>query len=564
MFSKTARVIFEKGLRFFEEDILFDDHTYSAPMCAEYVCEYVKNGIGFIIALTPNVPLSAQNFYYFVRIDHYSASLFLVNDMHYTRIEHVSTPFTAPIQHFKIRLDIKESELILSLNNRTYMHCELNHSTSVHHLGIYSQKNNIISHFNVKECAPKKWEVNTANIDSGRISFFEHGFEVSHCKHPAEVYQENIYLKQGTYYLNHILDGLESYVFHMDSPYEQLKAKNILRPDNSFILNKDSNITLYYGGRNGTVKNIFITPFKPQSYLATSSEITEKKASTLKVMLNALNGIEMHFKVNLECEGTLFSNDFLTIGYFFTENNYKLLLEKDKLTLYKEKNKVLERTLVGRDGIFLEGVDAFINYFVVRDKENKLHNWLDKSEKQDLLTPFINTPILAYDDDSNPLDLSSSFRIVNNHYIFTNTERESFKPEKILRLSKPIASIVQICGVPKNAVTYDDSFYVGTKENINDITAYTKHFIPILDYYVDERLSQIIIKDSLKLYKEIIIDYDKAHSYAINYLSELGRYKTTTTEERYHYYYSTEKSSKFITTPYMQKENVYIVLETKK
>lgn len=561
MFDKTSRSVYEEGLRFYEEDILFDSHVYHANQKVYLELDYIKNGAGVMIGLMPNQPLEKQNLYYFVRIDAYSASLFLVNQMHFQRLDHVSTPICAPTKNLKIGLDITPNQIVLSLNDKNYMYTALDYSIGDHHLGVYSQKDNTFYKMHVESKAPKMWRVNMQGAQNGRITFKRNQINFSDCKYPAELLQECIRLMPGTYYLKYEGEGVTPYVYALESSFVDLEHKNILRPDNTFVIEDTQNIGLYFTGRNGYIKNISLSRFEDAPYIETYLDQSLKSESYLRIKLDQIKDVTLRFNVKEESFGTILQDATTVHRRALITGEHSIVIRDNILYLYHDDEYLEEYNIYGDVIDILKGYQVFIYQIYVTDNDNKVFDWFKRNDKSDWLQPSLNSPILAVNDADTPLDLSASFRVVNNKYIFTNTERETFDVYPVIRLSKPIEALIGVYGIPKSAIVNEEKFYNGLPENPDDLSAYCQVYEPIKNCTFDKMLNQVIFYDSLQNYKEIIVDYKKRDSYAINFVSEIGKYNVQTTADHYSYFYSIDGQEQYAKTIHKEEENRYIVLQ---
>ena len=561
MFDNTSRSVYENGLRFYEEDILFDSHIYHANQIVHLELSYVKNGVGLIIGLLPGQPLEKQDLYYFLRLDAYSASLFLVNQMHYERLEHVSTPICAPLDELKIDMQITPNQIVLALNDRKFMYADLNYAIGDHHLGIYSQKDNTFTKMFVEGRTPLIWRTNMHAAENGRITFKDNQVTFSDCKYPAEMTQEAITLTEGDYYLQYEGENVKVYLYDLRSPFVKLEDKNLILEDNRIHIKEECQVALYIASDNGYIKNVSLSSIPNAPYIETYLDPTLKNESYFKVKLKEIKSFIIEFNILRECFGVLIEDDLQKYEKGFIEGDHKLVYENNILYLYYKGQYLDESECYGDILYLLKGVEAFIYNIRIVKKNGQVEDWFQKVDKSDWLKPSLNSPILAVDIHNAPLDLSASFRKVKDRYIFSNIERESFKPEAILRLEKPIHSLVGVYGIPKTAITHDDKFYEGQPENPNDITSYCKTYVAINNASFDEYLNQVTIYEPLYTYKEIIIDYKKQDSYAINFVTELGKYSVQTTASYCSYFYSEDGQEQYVPTSYKEEENRYIVLE---
>ena len=113
-----------------------------------------------------------------------------------------------------------------------------------------------------------------------------------------------------------------------------------------------------------------------------------------------------------------------------------------------------------------DNVNAIITNLILTDKDGSQTNVGVQFTTTKSVPGLIKSPIVVLNKHSDPLDLSASFRIVmqndSPYYIFTNTEREIFKADSLIKLnSLPInnSGAIIIYGIPKDATLDMDKLY---------------------------------------------------------------------------------------------------------
>jgi hypothetical protein len=154
---------------------------------------------------------------------------------------------------------------------------------------------------------------------------------------------------------------------------------------------------------------------------------------------------------------------------------------------------------------------------------------------------LIKSPIVVLDKDrddesAQPLDLSSSYRIIDKehgpYYYFTNTEREYFKPKRRLILEKlPLQEkgSIKIYMIDKDA-KFDLDKLLHIPDKGDDVIFDTidkcvdgQYMIVTEEEYnefgvvVYRDTGEIIFNTDLNEYSYIIVDYLKNDSYAVNF-----------------------------------------------
>ena len=191
--------------------------------------------------------------------------------------------------------------------------------------------------------------------------------------------------------------------------------------------------------------------------------------------------------------------------------------------------KELESTI----NIF-NNINAIITEFVYIDNNNQSTNIIIQNTIKKYVPGAIYSPIIVIDDNEQPLDLSTSFRIFkkNNrdHYWFTNIEREYFLPSHYIKLtnipSNKSNSII-VYGIRKEANVNFDNLLRIEKEGKDTIDAFANYYDILFEKdlrLIDKEAKTIQLTD-IDNYKYIIVDYLKEDSYAINYRHELNSYE---------------------------------------
>lgn len=286
------------------------------------------------------------------------------------------------------------------------------------------------------------------NTNGGYIIFYRDSFEFKHCLGEAEIEQPDIYLTYGKYYLKYEVEGdsdIIPYVFQSEDERIQDNKKNILSFDNSFTLDYSQKISLKFEGTKGKIKNICITTDKNNSYYRTSPDKGDRidiKGSKIFLDLAKINSFNFKFKIS-HVPGSDHINplDYSIISYRGT--NYGLfdldlaqdivyLMHYENNTISISKNNYQIKTInlsTEKSSLTLfNNVNAVITDFVLIDNNNKETNVIVQNTIKKYVPATIYSPIIVVDENEQPLELSSSFRIFNkngaDHYWFTNVERE--------------------------------------------------------------------------------------------------------------------------------------------
>ena len=142
--------------------------------------------------------------------------------------------------------------------------------------------------------------------------------------------------------------------------------------------------------------------------------------------------------------------------------------------------------------------------------------------------------MVVLDEEELPLDLSSSYRYYykdnKKYYIFTNTEREYFKPAYSIFLDAAPVDIdgsVTVYGIKNNSKWELDRLLEIEKEGLDSLNACADSYDIIFEEnlrYINKETGEIRL-ENIEDYKYIVVDYLKDNSYCLNYRYELNSYE---------------------------------------
>ena len=208
MLQYNSRITVDNGIKFYEQDILYDDYLYSGDIDIALNITYANPGFG--IALINNEGNSIINS---------NAILFRLSNGIFEIIEkktanHATVLFStsaSPARPHKDNLTFKISKrgniYSISVGELEFKNISLSFEINTYILGYYSNKDNVIKSINVAAAIPYDWNVNMTNTGGGYIFFNRDGFGLAECKNNAEVEQLNIVLQRGEYYLKYKKDS---------------------------------------------------------------------------------------------------------------------------------------------------------------------------------------------------------------------------------------------------------------------------------------------------------------------------------------------------------------------
>ena len=560
MIKPTARVEIDNGIKFYEQDVLFDDYTYKGDTDITVTVDYANPGFGIALLDSAGTYLAQKRELLMFKLGVKFVDVYYRN---LDDLDSINNPIQGSLNAAYAKCYTENLEFKISKRDNQYTiyvggqkiaiynsQCDLDSFN----VAYYSVKDNVIKDIAIASSVPYDWNVNMTNTHGGYIEFNEDGFELKGCKYNAEVEQLNIELEKGTYYLKYNksdLCDIKPYVMYSNDERIVDDEKNILNSNRTFTLPMDSKVSLKFVGTNGSINDIAITTAKNNSYIQTTPEtgdFVKIERSYLEFDLKELAKIEFDAIVYFVPGDTDFSpteyaivnilnrhyglNDLgLSVGikYHFVYENGQLIssneVNANKFTLPIDSLKF----------IMFDNVNAIITNLILTDKDGSQTNVGVQFTTTKSVPGLIKSPIVVLNKHNDPLDLSASFRIVmqndSPYYIFTNTEREIFKADSLIKLnSLPInnSGAIIIYGIPKDAMLDMDKLYYIPERGKDNIDLCCNIYDVMYEgdeyqVYIDYTTGYVTIRNPEK-YKYFIVDYVKLDSYCINYNYEYNSY----------------------------------------
>ena len=174
--------------------------------------------------------------------------------------------------------------------------------------------------------------------------------------------------------------------------------------------------------------------------------------------------------------------------------------------------------------------------------------------------------------------IAVAYRDLNDFsYIFTNYEREIFPdPTGRIVLEKNAVdndSSILVYGIMKNAKIQSDRIYrIPDEKLINSIDLYADSYeiIPSSKYNINYLANEIQLDESIKdRYEQLVVDYLKENSYAINYDKEMRQYSVdiSSSDSKYHINYNGRQDGTMahsIATGIKADKSKYIILRRRR
>lgn len=558
MLTPTSRIELENGIRFYEQDILFDDYIYTGNLLVNLVVEYNTPGIGIALISSEGYSLKDKEEVLLFRLGYKEASVIYKNKDTQKTLATYNVSNIRTGEQVNISLSKVNDNYKIYIENKLAIDFDSTYEFNSYNIGYYSSGGNALKNINVASAIPFGWVVNMSNTNYGYINFEKNGFELNHCKGQAEIEQIEIDLKPGKYYLKYETEDSDivPYVFIYNDNNLYDDEKNLLSVvDKSFKLDYSERVNLKFKGSKGKIKKIQITTEKENDYIKTTPETgryIDIGGSYINVRLESLKHIQW--------TGTIFSTasdfhknptDYAVISD--GEKNFGLydlniILNKE----YKYEYNVLDKMLSiysGADRVFnakitsikyimtiFKNISAVINSLKLTTLDGTVIEDTVQDTAKKYVPAKISSPIIVTNKNDIPLDLSSSIRtykdnLNNTRYLFTNVEREIFPAKYIIKLSKAPSlreGTTIVYGINKNAITNKDKILtIPNKDMINAIDDYATMYDVLFEKDLrsyDKELGEIRIND-VSDYKEIVVDYLKRDSYAINFIHKLTSYE---------------------------------------
>ena len=562
MIQYNGRIEVKNGIKFYEQDMLYDDYLYSGDIDVTLNIDYANPGFG--VALIDNEGNSIINSK--ALIFKLGSGIFEViekdTNNNTTILFSSSASAAKPYQdNLLFKISKRGNVYTFTIGSMVLKNLSLSTEMNNYILGYYSNSYNTIKAINVAAAIPYDWNVNMSNTKGGYIFFKRDGFELSGCQRNAEVEQLNIKLERGKYYLKYDKnDECDIVSYIMNSNDERLtdKEKNLMNNNNYFELKEPTNVSLKFVGTTGSISNIRITTDVDNEYIRTTIANGNEKnisGSFIKFLLSDLKYFEFDGTVKYAPginhynpkEYSIVELNGISYGLhniYISENvEYKFVYSQGEINIYDKNNVKRWSMSVGLSTTLtvFKNVNGYItNLKMIDINDNEIyfgvHNEITK-----YVPGLIKSPIVVLDKDrddinAQPLDLSSSYRIIDKehgpYYYFTNIEREYFKPKRRLVLEKlPLqeSGSIKIYMIDKDA-KFDLDQLLHIPDKGDDVIFDTidkcvdgQYLIITEEEYnefgivVYRDSGEIIFNTDLSEYGYIIVDYFKNDSYAINF-----------------------------------------------
>lgn len=567
MLQQNCRVEKFNGFRYYEKDIIYDDYIFTHDIQLTIDATYVTPGFGIALMDNEGFSIREKGSTYLFKVGYKEASIYYTDSIETTLIKQITCPYAFTIQDNMIFTFIKKGKKItILLNDKVIFEEYIKRELDKYNIGYYSNAGNIINNISMAASIPDNWVVNMKNTQGGYIRFLSDSFELTDCKNNAEIEQQKIKLKAGTYFLKANLESIDDinnikcYVHMFDDERLFDDEKNILNAYNSFTLLEDNYVNLKFVGKHGKVSNIIISLNKEDDYIPTTNDVINFEGSSIDVYLQDLKkitwkglvsrvpkeefnkdiifGLILDNRTKIKPSDTNIAlgtdKDNHTYDYEFNTDGYIFSIFKDGSTIFRQKLTNLSNKIT-----IFKNITSIITRMTLYKKNGDIIDVNVQDENKKYINANIKSPIIVVDQYDAPLKLSSSYRLShygdNNKYVFTNWEREYFKPEKFINLTNKILNqqdTVMIYGIKKNEYIDLNKIYDIPEDNINSIDLLTKQYDYIPEstaLFIDKIQNTVYLsEDQINKYQMIIVDYLKSESYCINFHYDKNSYEVNT------------------------------------
>lgn len=560
MLQHNCRIEKFNGIKFYEKDVLYDDYVFTNDIQITVDVTYITPGFGIALMDNEGYSIKEKSSTYLFKIGYKEASIYYSTPTSQTLVSQITCVNAFTIQeHMKFILKKNGKKITIYLNDTKIFEEYLKKDLDKYNIGYYSNAGNIINNISIAANTPNEWTVNMRNTQGGYVRFINDAFELTDCKHPAEIEQSKIMLEAGTYYFKAELNDIEGindikYFIHEsdDNRYFD-EDKNLLDDNNSFTLRSSKEVNIKIVGTQGKISNMILSKYKEDEYVQTTTNDINFEGSQIDVYLQNINkitwkGMVSRYPKDVNHDivyGLILDNktaikpdelQHMLIGFFignnlnkhvydyeFNAKTYMFYVKKDGRIIYSTKLTNLSNKIT-----IFKNITAVITEMIIYKKNGDIINITAQDENKKYINANITSPIIVVDQYNAPLDLSSSYRLCHykdhSRYVFTNWEREYFSPQKVITFTNKVLQeddTIIVYGIKKK-FNYDINKILDVPEdNINSIDLMTKEYELIKEkdlLYVDKVLNVIYLtQEQIDKYQLIVVDYLKANSYCINY-----------------------------------------------
>ena len=452
MFTYNTRTeLLSKGTRFIEKDIILFDYSYTGDIAFQVDALLTTPGFGFVIQEDDGGDKqTSDNIVLITFSNDNSYRVILKNGGEQATA--INQFVEAPVNLYDengITLFFRKHNEVLSVYKGIRMedgHFEelklmtyhMQYDMDNYWIGIYSNSGNLVRFASAQTEAPSNWVTNVINAGGGRVKWIEDGFTIDEAEYDIEVESMDIPMSAGTYWFDYETDNpnMEAYLYpakrkdtdkkrSREDILETMKdeEKNILENNGRFHLPTDCTINIKFKGKWGTVKNICLKNDKRESFIETGYDSTVRPESRLRFDLSKISKIHIKgviWEIPLQDIGESRSYAIFRRGQFNIPLTGKITLNEEHIFEFNTEDNILTvdgtcvETLSDPSMILyaFENVTADIYEFVITTAEGEEINILLQRTLRTTVTNTIDSPIIVTDENDEPLNLSSSYRLL--------------------------------------------------------------------------------------------------------------------------------------------------------
>jgi hypothetical protein len=550
--ESNSRIENLNGVRFYEQDILFDDYDYTGDMKIILNADYISPGIGITLVNSEGLYMESKREVYLFKIGYKSISVIYRLDDTQQELVRASINLAPIHENIVINFSKIGKKITIAVDGYgTILDYTLQTRLDQFNLGIYSNAGNTVNNVTIFSSVPNKWMVNMKNTNGGHIKFIGDGFELSECVGQAEIEQDNIPLTAGDYflrYLQHAPGDVRPYIILSGDQRLSDDEKNMLDSNMNFTLKQDAKVNIKFKGKTGGIKDIFITDNYKDRYVPTDNDSVEIGGSYINVLLDGISEVSWSGLISdAPDEGptdtyAIISDDVTDIKMgdinvvLGEEFQYRFTKESSLLEVSQNGEFVSSRILNDVNGTIaiFKNINAIISSFDLKQSDGEVINLIVEDTSKRYVPSDITSPIIVHDAQGIPFNLSSSYRIFSENgydtYLFTNIEREVFNPTDLIKTENQFMRApgsVIVYGIPEDAVISESNIFRILDKAMDSIDSYSDKYDTLHENdlkYIDYITGDIILRDPDK-YKKIVVDYLKKDSYCINYIPDIDMYE---------------------------------------
>jgi len=536
-----------EGIQFYEQDILCSSYSFTGDQRVELNIDYVMPGFGIAIIEENLIGPATQdsNAYLFkVGVNTFTVFEKLLGKQNQTLSESCLFEPEAKNAHLTFELIKKKVRLIYhTFNNqnepveRMLGEYKIKTAFERYRIGFYSNAGNVIKSLGFYGRLPAHWRVSTINTIGGRISFEKNTLSIENCEYAAEVEQECIKLKAGTYWLKYDTEpvneqfDIKPYIFlsHPDSDNEselEDDVKNILQDGNKLHIASDKVVTLKFKGHNGRVSNLCLVDDEFSEFVETEDTPYYQKGSEIVLRLDGLKraewtavvkGYPEWLDLTKPCPYAIIATHTerknMESLNLYKDKTYNYLLEVDdmKLTITDETDTEVYSgniKLTPADAnsiVIMKNVTMLMTKFILTNQDGSTFNVIVQKTFKHYIPGHIEGPIIVTPkNSSNVFDISAAYREV----VIPQTKIRLFTKDQPFHIDEELpvnAHSVKLYGIPKGAKI---------NQSADNIAKFATAYMPIPEEVYNFTGSFFTVLESVrKDYPYFALEYDSIDDY---------------------------------------------------